>query len=237
MKYLFLILLLLPFTNCLVAQESSKKIEWGPEFNHNPFTNSEVIGRIGSDFFIYKRALNRIEGLENSGKTIFLERFTEKLEKVAEGEISLKYENQKRQFIQFLILDSRLYSFSYHANKKAKKTKIYVEEIDPTSLNTLMSPRVLATISLEKSKWESNATLSISPDSSQVLITYTHPDYKDKNARYTFATFDHELTPLWSKTIDLDFEKRFFEKAQFIISNQGAVILAAVLNEYVLNTT
>ena len=120
------------------------------------------------------------------------------------SEITIPFHSRKSKLKKIMILDNDLLVFSSYFDKKKKEKYIYLQKIDPITLNKVEEKETILKSKFRRG-WQQycNYFFKLSPDKSKLLI-YEEDVYKGFKRTIHFCVIDKSSTKLWEESISLD---------------------------------
>jgi len=213
----------------LIAQ--TPQIEWGPEFKQDPNVLSIMAGMTSEGFYTFNILSTQTTTGKVVQKYVKLQAFSNDMLQTNEGQIKLKYKGENRSFERFLLLNNQLFMFTSYQEKKARRQVLLVETIDLNTLSSQGEPTEITSMTLPEKKSLGAFQISISKDSSKVLVYANNPGLERQKEKYSFFVFDDKMQKLWTLEEKLPYEDNRFRIYNLKVSNEGNVIISAVRAE------
>lgn len=232
-KFLIVICLffILPIAN---AQDVGFTVKSGEviNFKMSDFaTDMQELGAInGYAYFLflpYKSADGSFE-ISLSAKNPFIGKCDINNKMVKKTEIVLKQNKKKLQFEGVLKLKDQLLIFSSFQNSKDKKHYLFVQNLDPNTLELVDNIKPAAELDYSGfSKFNGTIfNIEASPDNTKVLIFYSLLNKKYEVLRSGINVYNSNLSLLWkNEDIPAQSSNGFFEFKSFKVDNDGVVYL------------
>ena len=201
---------------CLHPYAQKGKLAWGDLEKKTRLapSMSQVLYGEGTDIITL--------GFKEQGKTLtpVITRFDEKLDQQNEKEL---FANEKDvNFHSFFNLKGSLVMFTKQYDKDEKFTSFFATLIDPVSLGVTATKEVGKFDAISK-KNQANIRMSISPDTSSVLILANAPYAKNESEKFFISVWDNKMNKKWDKMITLPYPDKYVAVDQFQVSNEGDV--------------
>lgn len=160
--------------------------------------------------------------------------------------MELGEKGKRRNLEKLIISEDRLFLFSSLLHMKSKTHKLFVEEIDPVSLENVSEARLLSTISFPKSKTQflgglayrafeksllvGAFSIQFNSDSSKLLVSAygVSPDGKAENNDGTFGEyimFDTKMEELWRTKRNVFSPKAYAGSSALGVDKRGNLYL------------
>lgn len=218
----------------LLAQ--THQIEWGPAFRQAVQSTSGIAVVTSNGFYTYHLPYAQLNPSKVVRNAIELKYYNNDLVEIKRGEISLKYKEIVRSFERFLLLDNQLFMFSSYDDYKHKKQVLLVEKIKINKLTSEGMPIEIFSMPMLARNRSGEFEVTISRDSSKVLVYANNPKLEDQKEKSNFSVFDNHMQELWTHNEELPYEDRRFDMSNIKVSNKGNVILSATKTEIVKKT-
>lgn len=231
-KYNICIALFFLIVTSVSGQKKSDKVEilWGKEFKESRrSTLSDIVGHDQTGIYVLReKARGTFYGTEPNR---ILEHYNNKMARTKSVMLKLKAYDKDTKFEFMLSLHGELYLFTSFRNQKLKQNFLFRQHVNK---NTLMPDKELKKIAeIDYSgRGKKNAgvfNVSMSRDSSKVLIYYDLPYNKGEPEQYGFCVLDNDLNELWTKEVTLPYNDELFDIEDYKVSNNGDVYLLGAL--------
>ncbi len=225
MKILLLFTFL--FITITLSAQSNISIEWGEEVKFKRTASNIIIGHNDTSYYTAGlRTLNLGFADKRVSNDILIKKYdieTAQLLKEIEIE-SFKYNKKEAYFEEVFFSNENVYLIYSVYNSKKDIRSLIVKKTDING--TVNKPILLAEIN-ETDKDDEGFTIKHSPDSNNFLIVYDLFGTKTENSEKTsiIKVFDKSFTELWTKEIELSYNKESYEFTHYNITNDGNVYL------------
>ncbi|MEO0899238.1 MAG: hypothetical protein AAFY71_22695, partial [Bacteroidota bacterium] len=151
---------------------------------------SQIIGYDATGVYTLRRVIQRKNGF-TSQSDIILEHYDKGLSLTKSLEIQLKGPKKKRNYEYATQLGGEIYLFSSSQDMSSKQMILFVQKIDKKTLQLKGEKRIAQVSSLKKDLFKRGSfQITISKNSSKVLILGNPTFEKDKNEKFTLSVFD-----------------------------------------------
>jgi hypothetical protein len=178
-------------------------------------------------FLPYQSAENGFE-ISLNAKNPFIGKCDFNNKMVKKTELVLKQNKKELQFEGVLKLRDQLLIFSSFQNTKEKKHYLFVQNLDPNTLELVDNIKPAAELDYSGfSKFNSTSfNLDVSPDSSKVLLFYSLRNNKYEVLHSGINVYDSNLSLLWkNENVPAQFSSGFFDFKSSKVDNDGTVYL------------
>lgn len=232
MKKIFVVTLFTLFTTSSFAQISNINIKKGnveQQDNSTAFFDLAPIGTSGNNTFfaLYPTSMfmaNVIGGMKN----IQIGRLDKDL-KMEQKEIELEYEGKEMDFEKVFLLKDQLIIFSSFQNKNQKKTYLFSQTIDKSSLSLKNDMKMIAEVDFsgENNYKNSQFSFAFSPDSSKVLISYNLLDKDNSLLSFGMNIYDSKLKKQYNIFNPSFASDGIYSFQKYLVDNAGNAFLLA----------
>ncbi len=215
-----LFFLLLPLV--VTGQEIPVSLTWGKPVVYSN-VNQDVLQIVGANNDgIYIVRYHR-ENLR-----IFIDHYSTDLSLVKSSEqVRIVGVDGKRRAIElFIYFNNKLYITSSSFDKSTKVRKVYVQEIDKSTL-TLGAERMLAEMTDESLEIK----YKLSQDQSKILMYCSRRGTGKDSHKMELVMFDSNLNILWRKDVTLPFLNHEITTPTVLVTNTGNVCLLGVTDQ------
>ncbi|MEO0470368.1 MAG: hypothetical protein AAF206_12150 [Bacteroidota bacterium] len=202
-----------------LAQNADLSIDWGPVHKQFADARPQFVGLSENGHYVQTRISRHLYEIR---------RFDENMDLVASKRISLIPYGQKRDFVDLVMMQGRLYLFSTYQVPMQNEEILLMEKLDPISLTIVSEARML-----EKIKKSRNTGFKIrvsNNEESMLIFTRTSPRGKDFES-YVCRVYDEDFEEIWSEEVELPYKNRLFTIKDVRVSNQGDVFVSGRLRE------
>jgi hypothetical protein len=230
-----LFLVLLAFVGVLYqpttasAQELNFSLKWGKEFEASRrSTLSDIVGHDATGIY----AVEVRTGFSNSDYT--LEHYNTDFSPTKSFDLEIETGREKAVVNNILYLKGKLYIFYASPDRKTKKNRLSLQEIDKGTLKPKGDIKKIGEIDYEGKRQRNNGDFycKTSRDSSKILIVYSLPYEEDTPQKFGFHVLGNQLNTLWQKDIVLPYPDELFDITNFRVDNEGnAYLLGKVFKE------
>jgi len=220
----FLLLFCLAFS--AHGQELKPVVRWGKEFEAPRHSSlNSIVGHDRTGIYALK------ERYSFGSHSIQLVHYDNDYQPTKTFDIKLTHDGKPADLEYILQLHSRLYLFSSYRDTQASRKKLFVQEIDRTTLEPKADKRQLAEIDFgsESRRNSGTYTIKVSRDSSKVMVFYALPYAKNEPESFGFQVLDDTMQPLWNKEVKLPYEDGLFTIESIRVDNDGDAYLLAVV--------
>lgn len=224
-------LLMVPF---IYGQGIDFKVKSGEvlKFKMSDFaTDIQKLGIIDNHAFFLFLPYQSGGGLEISigNNSPFIAKYDLDNKLVKKTEIELKQNKKELSFEGALKIHHQLFVFSSFQNKKEKKHYLFVQDVDPNTVELADNIKPVAELSYaELSKFDyASFWFMASPDSSKILIYYSLKNKKSEILRSGFKVYGSDFNLIWGKDdATIHFPQGVFEFYLVKVDNEGGVYVA-----------
>lgn len=255
--YLSLLIFSLFFSSSLFAQ--IPKIEWGSSTNisNDPrifsLIGNDNLGYFALEYFPNDMKANILGGMASKNPylnkntlSMNLIHYGKDLQQINSKTLDLGGKGKKRMLKRMLLSQGKLFVFSSLLDVKARKHGLYLQEIDPSSLENKRPARLISEISFPTTKPTvmggfsyklkpsqsliGSFDISWNNDSSKVLVS-AFPAAKDKQAktyRYgdgEFILLDGQMEEVWRDEMSIFPEKAYASIPRPLVDSEGNLYL------------
>jgi hypothetical protein len=200
-------------------------LRWGAELREPAGGSIEKIIDTGP-FGFY--ALRRKGSSSLSNEQIFIELYDNNMKLKKSQKLEMKYQGKRRDFEDIAKVGGQLYLLTSFHNQVKKKNYLFYQKLS----DRLTPSRDLVKIGEIDTHNKARVgifDLSISKDSSKVLIYSQLPYKKNEPERFALQVFDNGFNPLWNSDIVLPYPDTQFSVEEYRIDNEGNVYLLGVM--------
>jgi hypothetical protein len=213
-----LALAMLVFAPKGVAQTKTERasVEWGPEMVANKEGDfSDVVAY--TDEHIYMTTFLK--------KEIFLRKMGLNYSTVYQKLIPLTIDKEDHGLEDIAVFGDRILIFTSHFDKKEKKRTLYLRVFNESDMTPQGRPQELASMDVEKRSNSGGFDIRTSPDEKVILVSQMLPFEKEGYERFSLSVYDHEMTPMWDRKVDLPYLDSEFGVESMRVANDGSVIM------------
>ena len=222
----------------LWAQSSAPVLEMGPDFEYVGLDQLQVIGSDGTHYYASVRVpRDRGTKLMLSAYTGDVEmrlrilKFNQDMEMVLFKDLD-PFTGEDEEKVRGIILSQeRLFLLSIHDDLANRQLRINQRELDTETFDFLQAAgTTLFSVDYKghpevQRKLELN--LSVSRDSSKILISYPYPTARQAEQVYGAALLDSDMNSLWHHYFTLPYQSRELATEAFRVNNEGKAFLLA----------
>ena len=201
------------------------KISWGEELREPQGTRITKIVDSGPYGFY---ALRKREAGPLSDEQAYIELYDRKMKLRRSQKLELKYKGKQRDFEDLVMVGGNLYLLTSFNNQAKKKNYLFYQKLSPR-FKPAKEPVYLAEIDTRNKVQEGLFDLTVSEDSSKVLVYNELPPKKNTPQQFAFRVFDNNFNPVWEKEVILPYNDNNFVIEEYRIDNDGNVFLLGVL--------
>ena len=191
------------------AQDLKPQVKWGKEFEAPRHSSlSAIVGHDQTGIYAVKERYGF-----GTGTTFSLEHYDNNFQPTKTFDLKLTHEGKTADVELILQMHSRLYLFSSFRDTQTSRKKLFVQEINRTTLQPLPNKRQIAEIDFgsESRRTSGTYTIKVSRDSSKVMVFYALPYAKNEPESFGFQVLDDAMNPLWNKEVKLPYEDGLFK--------------------------
>ncbi|MBX2872816.1 MAG: hypothetical protein KTR30_11965 [Saprospiraceae bacterium] len=203
------------------------QITWGEELREPAGSKIEQIITAGS-WGSY--VLRRKQGSTITGEQIFLEQYDGKMKLKRSTKVDLRYKGKKREFENVVSVGGQLYLLTSFNNEAKKKNYLFAQELT-RQLTPRKTLQLIGEIDTRSKFKEGKFDLSISRDSSKVLVYNQLPYKKNEPERFALRVFNNKFEELWQQDVTLPYGDGNFGIEEYRIDRDGNVYLLGVIYE------
>lgn len=223
----YLALILLIAASILQAQTVAvpANISWGGEgiSQSARSTIEEVVSAGDWGFYALRRQYKSMLVPER----IYAERYDAGMRLKRSAKLDLKYKNKTRDFERLVSVGGQLYLLTSFNNEAQKKNYLFAQTMSDNLVPSKDLVKIGEIDTRDKFR-EGKFDLSISRDSSKVLIYNQWPEKKNEPARFTLRVLDNDFKEIWTKDAVLPYDSDRFGVEEYRIDNEGNVYLLGI---------
>jgi hypothetical protein len=228
MKQLFIFLFILIFISNINAQTNTNKatVKFGPESvikDGNTLITKMISAKPEQYFFLGNQTINFTNKsrmvIVNAGRDL---RFRNVVPLVFQGLDDIDVLN----FLDIYEVNDNIYVFGIVNEKKEKNMSLYMLTLDKEEL-IAANPRKLGTINYDFTSYMfvNKFQLSLSQDSSKILIFYPAPYKTGMPQKFGAMVFDKNMSRIWANEFELPYADEDFVINKFFVTNNGQIVL------------
>lgn len=225
---LFIALLIaLLSTQQATAQDPQFSVKWGQEFEASRKSSlDDIIGYDGTGIYAVKV---RYHGMGLPSYT--LDHYDNNFALAKSFDLDIEEDGKECAVNQIMQLKNRLYIFFSYLDKKEKKKKLFVDEIDKITLQPKKQKRKIGEIDYEGSSKSNSGSFSIkvSRDSSKILAFYSLPFTDGDPEALGFNVLDNNLKSIWENKVTLPYRDELLDIERVRVGNDGNVYVLGLL--------
>lgn len=212
------------------AQSSSNNVDilWGtPVEDSKRMDVSAIVGNNDSGIVVLRYENQPVAGSFLARDYAF-EHFNSELTRDKVRELNFEREGKKGEYEFTIQAPGHLYFLSSARDKSEKRKILYVQELDPRTLDGKESPRPIMEmdISNEGSRNYGRFDFALSPDSSKlVLFAMPAEDKKSDVDIIDIRVFDSDLDLMWERQIRLPYRDELLSLWRYEVDNDGNVFV------------
>jgi hypothetical protein len=211
------------------AQELNFSLKWGKEFEASRrSTLNDIVGHDATGIYAVKLRT----GFSRLDYT--LEHYNTDFSPSKSFDLDIEAGKEKVKVNSIFYLKGKLYMFYATPDRKTKKNKLSLQEIDKSTLQPKGEIKKIGEIDYAgKKKYnDGNFYYKIARDSSKILIVYSLPYEEDTPQKFGFHVLSNQMNTLWQKDITLPYPDEPFDIINFRVDNEGnAYLLGKVFKE------
>jgi hypothetical protein len=211
------------------AQELNFSLKWGKEFEASRrSTLNDIVGHDATGIYAVKLRT----GFSNLDYT--LEHYNTDFSPTKSFDLDIETGKEKAHVNNIIYLKGKLFMFYATPDRKTKKNRLSLQEIDKGTLQPKGEIKKVGEIDYAgKKKYnDGNFYYKISRDSSKILIVYSLPYEEDTPQKFGFHVLSNQMNTLWQKDIVLPYLDELFDIQNFRVDNEGnAYLLGKVFKE------
>lgn len=202
-------------------------ISWGEELREPAGTTIERIITAGS-WGAY--VLRRKTGNTFTGEQLFVEQYDGRMHIRRSQKIDLRYKGKKREFEDLIWSNGKLYLLTSFNNEAKKKNYLFVQELD-RRLVPKKDLQLIGEIDTRDKFREGKFDLSVSRDSSKILVYNQLPFKKSEPERFALRVYDADFQEQWVQDVTLPYGDGNFAIEEYRVDRDGNVYLLGVIYE------
>lgn len=208
-----------------VAQKFTKpaNVDWGKEYRRPGFSAVEkIIASDASGTYVWR---NKAGSLTNT--EIIIERYDNQLDldKKSSLDLPLNAFNNDFQVVDIIPFGGNIVMLSALYDGRANENKLYLQEIDKSSLKLKGKRKKVANIEAKRRINKGGFDYAISRDSSKILMYANLPFERRGGERLSLTVYDNRLKKQWTKAVELPFRDRNFEVENYEVDRNGNVYI------------
>lgn len=212
-----------------IAGGGKPKMKWSNEFKgEKGLRLADVVAKDKSGFY----TLHNVVALMKRHK-LTMKHYSYNLDEKKSQEIDLSYGGKKRLFENMIDFGGELRLFSTFVNTKDKKSYLFVETINKSSLNSKKDINKVAEANYRKKgkKRIGSSTFQFitARDSSKLLIFSNLPNKGKDNELIGCTVLNEEMKLLWNNNIEIPYPDKLFAIKDFNVSPNGDVYVLGKL--------
>lgn len=211
------------------AQELNFSLKWGKEFEASRrSTLNDIVGHDATGIYAVKLRT----GFSNLDYT--LEHYNTDFSPSKSFDLDIETGKEKAHVNNIIYLKGKLYMFYATPDRKTKKNRLSLQEIDKSTLRPMGEVKKIGEIDYAGKKRynDGNFYYKIARDSSKILIVYSLPYEEDTPQKFGFHVLSNQMNTLWQKDITLPYPDELFDIINFRVDNEGnAYLLGKVFKE------
>lgn len=136
-----------------------------------------------------------------------------------------KSKKERRYFKTMEFWDGTMYIYSYATDKKAKEHALFVESVDPMTLESNGDVKRINVVGYDGfPKWNSGGTGMVwSRDTNKLLIQYALPSAKGDPERFGFAVFGPDMELDWEREYTIHYPDNRLTLVSYKVDEAGNV--------------
>jgi hypothetical protein len=232
MKKLALVFLFNVLVLCAFAQESDAdyEVHWSePQKSHTYVVFRHYVGHIdGTSYGVYSKKAQVIGRIPAQ-----IASYNEESGEVVMKELKVKMDKKKLEYEAIIQLNDQLHFLTSCKDKKNKQNLIFLQNLNPVTLEGEGTPREIASINYDGKGIGNDGSFGyvLSRDSTKILMYYEIDYSLSKNEKRGFHVFDQDFNLLWEKEVTLPFDGELFDVKDVEVANNGDVHVMGKLYE------
>lgn len=205
------------------------EVSWGNSYK-SP-RSSEIIKILAPSkegFYAIRMRSESLNTSDEGSQKIFVEQYEPDMNLKRSEEISLKFKGKKRNYIDVIKLNNKLYLLTAFTNKKQAKTYLFSQELSLKTFSPKNKLFKIGEVSNKSHYGRGSFDYHISKDSSKLLVFNEINDGKERSS-YQITVYDQNFEELWSKSTRLPFGDKHFEIEKYKVSKQADVFMLGKL--------
>jgi len=133
---------------------------------------------------------------------------------------------EELNFLDICDVKGNIYVFAIINDKKDKTMSLYKLTLDPEEL-VASTPQKLGVVNYDFTRATNvkKFELTLSPDSSKILIFYPAPYKKGMPERFGAMVFDENMNRIWANEFQLPYPDDYFKVNKFFVGNNGQIFM------------
>jgi hypothetical protein len=202
----------------LIAQTDQVKIVWTDEMEKSRYLNfANVLGKDQQGFYIVNE--NTLSSISAGKQTAIIEKYDHQMKQIFSKELIVKYHENEVAYYSSNKLGDKFYLFTTFWDNKEKVKYFLANVISPNGEIVGDSKSVFDIP--EQGRGAPSISMSISFDSTKILLYTDIKEKKDELESYHFKAMDQNLNKIWENTISLPYDSKKFEIQRYLIDNEA----------------
>ena len=225
-KFIVILIIIVSILNVNAQTKTNKAtVKFGPEIKVEAaktldrivFATPDQYLYIGNELISLSNKTNII--LANAGRDL---RFRNILPLTFQGVGDIEELN----FLDICEIKGNIYVFAIIKDKKEKTVSLYMLTLDQEEL-VASAPRKLGVINYDFTRYANvrNFELTISQDSSKILVFYPAPYKKGMPERFGAMVFDENMNRIWANEFQLPYPDDYFSVNKIFVGNNGQIFM------------
>jgi hypothetical protein len=227
LKKLITLTIFLICTQQANAQDVNFSVKWGQEFEASRKSSlDDIIGYDATGIYAVKVRAHNI-----GGPSYTLDHYDNNFAPTKSFDLDIEEDGKECDVIQLIQLKNKLYMFYSYQDKKEKKNRLFVDEIDKSTLQPKKQKKKIGSIDYYgNSKWNSGSfSIKVSRDSSKVLAFYSLPDTEGAPETLGFSVLDNNLKSIWEEKVTIPYKDGLLDLESVRVGNDGNVYVLGLL--------
>jgi len=202
-------------------------VKWGQEFEASRKSSlDDIVGYDATGIYAVKV---RAHNIGSSSYT--LDHYDNNFALTKSFDLDIEDDGKECEVTQLIQLKNKLYMFYSYQDKKQKKNKLFVDEIEKSTLQPKKQKIKIGEIDYTgNSNWNSGSfSIKVSRDSSKVLAFYSLPDKDGEPEALGFSVLDNNLKSIWEKKVTLPYKDGLLDLETVRVGNDGNVYVLGLL--------
>jgi hypothetical protein len=136
---------------------------------------------------------------------------------------------EELNFLDICDVKGNIYVFAIINDKKDKTMSLYMLSLDQEEL-IASAPKKLGVVNYDFTRATNvkKFELTLSPDSSKILIFYPAPYKKGMPERFGAMVFDENMNRIWANEFQLPYPDNYFKVNKFFVGNNGQIFMNCI---------
>ncbi len=215
------------FSFILASLPAQTTLFLGPEMEAEAkFTAPNPSGILDGNFYTY-RWQNTLGG----GDKCFFEKYGPGFDLKLKKEIDLELNGRPSKFIESMVWGGQILFFTQQSNSKYDHSILYVQAIDPNTLQFKGVPKAIMDVTLNMRGKPATFSFDFSPNRQLIMFQATIPNINKERESLHAAVFTSSLEKLWDSKMELPVSGRHYELTSSTVDDGGDIYISGRLYE------